>query len=287
MSSLQYIADPSKIDLSFSFDGMKAGGYSEDDLYAAGATTFPAKLRIPRSEWDDRIALQDKFKSAAIDYSARFTHQGNSHECVTHASIQAFEAAYNRQFASLLYAIYFAPLSLYTRITGGRQWGGSVVNDALREMMSRGLLPEHDGPEWLGGKGGQAKKFKATIHQTSGRSEEHWPTKGWITERQFPEGWLMTARHFRVLEAFYIPDREAHASALLHGFCVVNGRQGHSIPHMKLVKSEGRYLSKYRDSYNTDRYDSESLWGGGYCIASVTAPDDPKIPAGSDMRQAA
>lgn len=287
MNSLDCPIDESQLDLSFTFDGMLEDGYSEGELYAAGATNFPDKLRIPRSDWDDRIADQDKHASAAIDYSARFTHQGNSHECVCHASTQSFEVAYNRQFAGVKHAVYFSPLCLYTRITGGRQWGGSVVNYALRELMARGTLPEHDGPEWLGGKGGQAKRFKATVHQTSGRSEDHWPTKGWITERQFAEGWEATAKHFRVLEAWYIPDREAHASALLHGYCVVNGRQGHSIPHVKLVKSGGRYLSKYRDSYLVDRFDSEGLWGGGYAIASVTAPDDPKKPAGSEMREVA
>jgi len=284
MSSLNVYISPSLIDTPHEFDGMLPDGYGEADLFSAGATRFPDKLRIPRSDWDDFIKQHDENKSSALNYSARFTHQGNSHECVCHASIQSFEIAYNRQLASIKYAIYFSPLALYTRITGGRQWGGSVVMDALRELMNRGAIPEHDGPEWLGGRGGQIRKFKVTAHQTSGRTEDHWPTKGWLRESQFPEGWQQTARHFRVLEAFTIPDREAHASALLRGWCVVNGRNGHSIPHTQLVKNENRYLSRYRDSYNVDRYDSESLWGGGFAIAAVTVPNDPARPAGSEMR---
>lgn len=285
MSSLTLQIDPALIDVPHEFHGMKSEGYSESDLYAAGAVAFPDKFRVPRSEWDDRIAEQDKHKSAALDYSARWTHQGGSHECVCHASVQAFEIAYNRQFAGLKHAFYGSPLALYTIITGGTQWGGSVVNHALREMMARGILPEHDGPDWLGGKGGQAKRFKHTVHQTSGRSEDHWPTKGWITPRQLPEGHEQTSKHFRVLEAYYIPDQTAHFSALLLGWTVVNGRQGHSICHGKPVKSEKRYLSKYRDSYERDLYDSEALWGGGFAISVVTAPDDPTRPAGADMKE--
>lgn len=285
MSSLDLQIDPAIIDVAFQPDGMNADGYSEFDLCAAGAVNFPDSLVIPRSEWDHWISENDKHKSSGFDYSARWTHQGNSHECVSHASIQSFEIAYNRQFAGLKYAFYGSPVALYTRITGGRQWGGSNVNDALREMMARGVIPEHDGPDWLGGKGGQAKRFKATVQQTAGRTEEHWPTKGWITERQFPQGWEQTSRHFRVLEAFYIGSREQHFSALLHGYGIVNGRSGHSICHCKCVKSNGKYLSMYRDSYNRDLYDSEGMTGGGYAIAVVTSPDDPTKPAGADMKE--
>jgi hypothetical protein len=66
---------------------------------------------------------------------------------------------------------------------------------------------------------------------------------------------------------------------------VVNGRGGHSICHVKPTKDSSRYLSKYRDSYNRDLYDSEGMTGNGYCIASVTMPNDPEKPAGADMKE--
>lgn len=283
MSAFGLKIDQRLIDVAFKSDGMIEGSDSHDALCAAGATALPDDLRIPRSDWDDWIREAEKYKSFPIDYSARFTHQGNSHECVCHAATQLFECAYNRQ-VSKERAVYFSPVALYTRITGGRQWGGSVVNEAMREMMSRGMLPEHDGPEWLGGKSGQAGKFKATVHQTAGRSEDHWPTKGWIRESGFPSGWASTARHFRVVEGYYIRDAIDHFSCVVR-WGVGNGRNGHAIPHVAIVKDDrGRYLSKYRDSYNVDRYDTESLWGGGYCIRSVTTPDDPAKPAGEDMK---
>jgi hypothetical protein len=186
--------------------------------------------------------------------------------------------AYNRQLGGLEHDVWFSPLALYTRITGGRQWGGSSVIDSMYEMIEKGMLPEHDGPE---GKNSQHEKFKHTVHQTAGRTEGWWPTKGWINPRELPDGWEETAEHFRALEVYTVPDREAHASALLHGFCTVNGRNGHSIPHMRLVKDGSRYLSKYKDSYNEFRYDSERLWGGGYIIRATTTPHNPSNPAES------
>lgn len=283
MSSFDFV-NPALIDVPFVFDGMKDQGYSESELCAAGAIQFPDSLLIPRGDWDDWISENDKYKASGIDFSARWTHQGGSHECVCHAATQSFEIAYNRQFADLEHAVYFSPVALYTRITGGRQSGGSNVNDSLRELMARGAIPEHDGPEWLGGKGGQAKRFKVTLHQTAGRTEEHWPTKGWIRESEFPAGWEQTARHFRVTEAYYIGSGEQHFSALLRGLAVVNGRSGHSICHCKVTKSGSKYLSKYRDSYNRDLFDSEGMTGGGYAISVVTMPHDPTKPAGSEMK---
>lgn len=284
MSNLNLPIPDDLIDVTFDkFDGMLDVGYSEEELCAAGASPFPDKFRIPRSEWDDRIREHEKFQSSADFYGSHFTHQGKSHECTAHAATQVFEVAWNRQFAGTSHAVWFSPLALYTRLTGGRQWGGSMVSAALRLMMSEGLLPEHDGP---GGQNDQQKRFKHTVHQTSGRSESHWPTKGWIRPSDLPEGWQETAKHFVALEAFTIPsgDREAHASCLLQGWALGNGREGHAIPHKVLCKRDRDYLSKYRDSYNVWRFDSERLWGGGYCIRAVTHPADASRPAGEQMK---
>lgn len=261
--------DKDLIDVEFSFDGL-VGNYSEDELLHAGAKSFPDSLLVDRSEYDDRISELEKHKASADYFSGRFTNQANSHECVCHAAHQAFMIAYNRQFNGMDHDIWFSPLALYTRITNGRRWGGSNVMQSMYEMIEHGMIPDHDGPD---GKLAQTKLFDHTLHETSGRTEDWWPTKGWITPRELPEGWKETAKHFRALEVYTVPDREAHASCLLRGLCVVNGRNGHSIPHVRLIKENGRYLSKYKDSYKIYRYDSERLWGGGYVIRSVTTPD--------------
>ena len=267
--------DPKLIDVEFEFDGSQGNYDDEQNWYSAGASEFPAKYLIDRSEWSDRIREMEKHKAFAEHFSDRFTHQGKSHECVCHAAQQLFMAAYNRQLGGTKHSVYFSPLSLYTRITDGTRWGGSNVQRSLRVLMSEGILPEHDGPA---GKNSQYKRFRHTLHQTSGRDMPHWPTNGWVKPNRLPDGWEETAKHFRVIEAFTIPERKAHASALLHGWAVCNGRNGHSIPHMALKKDGRKYLSKYKDSYNLYRYDSEKLWGGGYCIRAVTLPDDPNRP---------
>jgi len=263
--------DPKQIDVEFSFDGMQEVP-PDDEMLHAGLKYLPDSFYIPRSEWDDRIREHEKNKSSADYFSGRFTHQGNSHECVCHAAQQLFMTAYNRQFNGLGHDVWFSPLALYTRITGGRRWGGSNVRDSCEEMIARGMLPDHDGPA---GDNAQTKIYEHTLHQTSGRTEDHWPTSGWVTPRQLPDGWETTAKQFRALEVYLIPrEVEAHASVLLHGMALSNGRQGHSIGHVKLIKENGRYLSQYKDSYNVMRYDSERwMDSGGFCIRSVTTPD--------------
>lgn len=267
--------DPKLVDVEFEFDGLSSD-IKEDDLVYAGAKRLPSEFYVDRSEWDDRIREHEKHKSSADFFSGRFTHQANSHECVCHAAQQAFMTAYNRQLGGLEHDVWFSPLALYTRITGGRRWGGSSVIDSMYEMVERGMIPDHDGPA---GNLSQVDKFKHTLHQTSGRTEDWWPTTGWVNPSKLPDGWEETAKHFRALEVYTVPNEEAHASCLLQGLCVVNGRNGHSIPHMNLVKDDGRYYSRYKDSYNEFRYDSERLWGGGYVIRSTTMPHDPSNPA--------
>jgi len=272
--------DDHEIDVEFKWDGMQTEP-TVDEFLQAGAETFPDKHRIPRSEWDDRIREHEKHHSSADYFSDRFTEQLDSHECVCHAASQLFLCAYNRQLGGTQNSVWPSPLSLYTRNTNGKQWGGSNVLDSLRELVSNGFLPENDGPEWLGGKGGQQQRFKHTVKQTSGEN----PRQDWIKPSDLPDGWQDTARHFRVLEWYTIPDAEAFASAILNGWGVSNGRQGHSIPHLSIVKDGKNYLSRYKDSYNVFRFDSERLWNnGGFCIRSVTMPDDPTKPAGGDMK---
>jgi len=272
--------NPKLIDVSHMPDGM-LDNPSEYDLMCAGAIKFPKEYYIPKNEWADRIEQVDLNQSAALDFSARFTHQGRSHECVHHATTQGTECVYNRQLGTIDYAVYLSPLFGYSLATNGRERGGSNVMDALYQSMEVGRIPEFDGPD---GQNTQYDKFLHTMHQTSGRSETHWPKSGWVKPRRFPRGYEQTAKHFKILEAWAIPNADAHMSALLHGFPIINGRKGHSICHGRAVKDGRKFLSMYRDSYNRDLYDSLKLLGGGFCITSVSMPDDPNEPTGDDVQ---
>ena len=277
------IIDPKLIDVELPFAGLD-GGDSENELLSTGNAVkpFPAKYRIDKSEWRDRIHEQEKHNASAERFSARLFDQGDSHECVYHQLCQGMEIARNRQMGGTDHAVYLSPLAGYTRATGGRRYGGSNVRDSLTLAIEEGMLPEFDGP---GGDNEQYKKFKHTVQQTSGRDEDHWPTTGFITPRRLPEGYEKTARHFRVLEAYTIGDEVDHISSLLRGWAVGNGRSGHSILHARAVISDrDKILSRYLDSYKIARYDSLRMLGGGYCIRSVTMPDDPTQPVGEQVK---
>lgn len=286
MSVFGVSIDPRNIDVAHVPDGMIDGTDAESEMKGAGVTDFPDSLRYDKAIWDDVMREAERTQSAPEHYSMRFTHQGNSHCCVYHARTQLFEICYARQLGKQ-WGIWTSPLFGYRENKGPNgQWGGANVSEAFRRGMSVGFLPEFDGPDWLGGKNGQYAKFLHTMAQTAGRSEEHWPQKGW--PRSLPEGYEQTAKHFRILGGYWIRDEVDHFSATMR-FGMSNGRNGHSIPHVNIVKSDsGAYLSKYKDSYNRFLYDSMRLWNsGGYCICAVTMPDDPSRPAGTDMKQPA
>ena len=288
MNSFDFVVDKNNLDLTFNdgiFRGYVEGSDSGEALMGVGVKEFPQELYIPESDWDDWIRENDKHECWPENYSSRFTHQGNSHECVYHCRTQCFETTYN-QMVGMEHCVWTSPLAGYRHDKGPNgQIGGANVEESLKHAMSVGMLPEHDGPEWLGGKGGQVKHFKHTVNQTAGRSEDHWPTKGW--PRELPEGWEQTSKHFIVLEAFWIPNQDAHVSAILRRRAVGNGRSGHSIPHVRIVKdSSGKYYSRYKDSYTVFRQDSLGMTGNGYCINAVKIPSDPKKPAGADMKEA-
>jgi hypothetical protein len=110
----------------------------------------------------------------------------------------------------------------------------------------------------------------------------------WLAFTKYPSDFENTSRHFRPLEVINIASWEQHFCLLLHGIAVGNGRSGHSIPHVRAVKRDGKWYSRYKDSYDVFRYDSISAVRNGvnaaYGIASFTRPDDWLKPAGSDMK---
>lgn len=284
MNSFNFIIND--VDLSYNdgkFRGYIEGSDSGEALMGVGVKEFPQELYIPRVDWDDWIRENDKYECWPENYSSHFTNQSPTSECVYHCRTQCFETTYN-QMVGMEYCVWTSPLHGYRHDKGPNgERGGAMVNESLKHAMSVGLLPEFDGAAWMGGNNGQHKRFKHTMHQTGGIGKPHWPVHGW--PRELPEGWEETAKHFVVLEAFWIPNTDAHVSAILRRRAVGNGRSGHSIPHVRIVKdASGKYLSRYKDSYDVFRHDTLGMTGGGYCINAVKTPDDPKYPAGADMK---
>lgn len=251
---------------------------------AAGVIDFPDSYWIDPKDWEDKARENDKYGTWAEDYSNRFTNQSPTHECTCMALLQCCEIAWNRQRGSKDDAVWFSALGTYEE-ANPRIRGGASVRGVLKLAMARGMVPEHDGPA---GPGTQQSKFKFTRCGTMGKgnaTQSHGP---WLPYKDYPAGHRDTSRHFRPLEIINVASWEQHFCLLLNGLAVGNGRSGHSIPHVRAVKRDGKWFSKYKDSYDLFRYDSISMVrsgvGAAYCIASMTRPDDWKRPAGEDMK---
>ena len=239
---------------------------ADDERYG---DEFPAALIIPRGEWQQWITSNQAAGFSLTLYNDTLNYQAPEHSCVSNATETAVRVVRNRQLG-LKHVVKLSPMSLYCRMNSHR-WGGSNVFANLEESSARGILPE-DTPQNKTRFGSQVARQNAVYFPKS----------------DLPAGWQNTAKHFRPLKFFRVSTKEQFASALLRGFPVVNGRSGHSICHLELVCRDGRFLSKYADSYGTQRgdggylYDSEEKWAtsGAWCLLSVTMPDDPAHPAG-------
>jgi len=242
---------------------------------------FHSHLWIEENLWKDYARDNDKYKTWPESWRTHFTHQGNSHECVTHAFTQCFEITWNRQRMSKEDCVWFSPLSLYSEANPNIR-GGTYLHKVLRIARERGVLPENNGPE---GSGSQKLKFKHTLHQTAGRSNEGGGP--WVTLRRFPVGWKDTARHFKPDEVINISSWQQIICCLLRGLPVWVGRAGHSIPYTFVGWEGNSIFVGYPDSYNVIRYDSirniRASANGALAIASTTIPDDWEKPAGEDM----
>jgi len=265
------------VDMAAKFDTVEEFG-------ALGAQdfSFHSHLDINESLWKDYATENDKYKTWAEDYRTHFTHQGNSHECVSHAFTQWFEITWNKQSGTKNHSVWFSPLSIYCE-ANPRQWGGTYLHKVLSIARNRGILPEHNGPE---GSGSQKLKFQHTLHQTAGRNDDG--NGKWVRfPNGMPSGWQETARHFKPLEVINLSSWKQIVCCLLNGIPVWVGRKGHSITYTFVAWSNGRIVAGYPDSYNVIRYDSvnniKSAASGALALGNTTLPDDWNKPAGDEM----
>ena len=263
-------------------------GFEDEDTVenfaVAGFIDFPDKYWIDPKDWEDKARENDKYGTWAEDFSNRFTNQSPTHECTCHCLTQCCEVAWNRQRGSKEDAVWFSPLGIYEE-ANPRVRGGASVRGVLKLAMARGMVPEHDGPA---GPGTQQSRFKFTRVGTMGKGNSTQSHGKWLPYKEYPVGHRDTSKHFRPLEIINVASFEQHFCLLLNGLAVGNGRSGHSITHVRLVKRDGKWYSKYKDSYDLFRFDSISMVksgvGAAYAIASMTRPDDWKRPAGADMK---
>lgn len=287
--------DPALIDVPLSEEsGYPAHLAAEDTtdalMQACGSAsrTFPKALWIEPKDWPDKVRENDKYNTWPRNYSDRFTNQSPSHECVYHSAVRGVESCRNRQ-RGIIYAdgpkkggryaesaeagsVWLSVLSGYAE-ANPNQWGGSNVRGSLELITRRGLLPDKIQPRDYG--------FKHQLQGTSGKGNSNQSGGGWVSVRQFPEGWQETAKWFRILEAIFPGSWEEAVCLVLHGMMVHVGRSGHAVPWCRWVPGQGM---EYQDSYDRFLYDSvgtvRSAWQGSFAVASVVTPDSWDKPAG-------
>lgn len=250
--------------------GDQFGGWIESEEDLTFGADFPDTFLVPRSEWKDRCAERKKLGYSLGNFYGYVYNQSPESSCV-HNSAAACMGI--RRCVSLgeKYRIVTSPMSSYSQVARSRN-SGSTMWGAMEYLTEHGQLPASTF--------GQDKIFKHTFHENT------------PFNRKLPDGWEVTARHFRVMPDgwFKISSREQFASALFNDMPICYGRRGHSICAEDVIDEGKRFLVSYRDSYSTKRgnngrlYDTESNWGtgGAWCCHSVRLPSDPKKPAGAD-----
>jgi hypothetical protein len=263
-----------------------AGEDTRDVLYAvcgSASRDFPKALWIEPRDWEEKARENDEYKTWAINYIDRFTHQGDSHECTCHALRVLFESARNRQrgiiFAdgpkvneryaeSALGSVWVSALSIYAK-ANPRQWGGANCKATLEIALRDGFMPEPTQPRDYG--------FKHTLHGTAGgQSAKNQSTGRWVRESDFPDGYEETAIHLKPDEVIFPDEWEQAVCLLLHGYALEYGRNGHAVPPAIWNVRESK--AGYVDSYNRILWDSLATFKrasqGCFAIATTRTPDD-------------
>lgn len=244
-----------------------SGGWIESDEDRTFGSAFPDELLIHRGNWRDKIEDRQAVGYMNAGYSSEPFNQERESSCVYNAAAGCLQLVRNFNLGRS-HEVILSPMSGYCRVARSRH-SGSTMSGALEETSQYGLLPSSGH--------GQPGTFRHTFHENA----------PFARERQLPNGWKDTARHFRTLEWLRIDDREQFGSALLQAspMPICYGRSGHSIRGDDMVWTRGQFLCRSCNSYGLSGddgwlYDTERLWaiGGAWACRVVTLPDDPTRP---------
>jgi hypothetical protein len=166
------------------------------------------------------------------------------HNCVYAATAQATQIIQAKQFG-------VNNVRLLSWISGYRHNGtrvsGSSVPGAAVWMEGTGLQPRSDD-----------QRVKDDI--AAGRYKHAHPATGYGTAQA--SGWKETARHFRTHEWFKVTTVGAFVSALINGWVILGGRDGHCVCHVRPMLDGGKIISMYANSWGTDFGATHEIAGG-------------------------
>jgi len=198
-----------------------------EELCASMAAYEDSQPMIDRSQWQSVADYIAKSMGGLVFLIYMILNQGREGSCVGNAVTQGVMMKLAEQFGKLA-ATALSAISIYKRI-GRSPSSGAMVSDALDEVRSRGILPL-DTP---------ANRAKFGAHVM--------PATGFHTP--FPSGWEETAKQFKIDEYFVVRTYEGLISALLSGYPVIVGRDGHSITYCGVVFVNGKIYVVYVNSW--------------------------------------
>ncbi len=200
--------------------------------------TFPKATTvletIPKGEWSNLWEDAPGCES----YVSKIKDQWREGSCAGNSAVMGEQIAINTAIGNAK-GLELSAMSVYKR-TGRSSSSGSNVITNLKEIRDRGVLPL-DTPE------------NRTRFSNVPEVNHFHPATGF--SRPLPSGWQETAKHFRTLEWWDIPDVNSFFTCLLKGFPVVYGRDGHSICGVRGVFRNNKWQVKYANSWG-------STWNG-------------------------
>jgi hypothetical protein len=199
---------------------------------------------IPRSQWNDLIGTVDLRPKVN-----QVLDQDGVGSCATESTTQALMIA--REVAGHPFEL-LNPWSIY-RVTSGGSDNGSSIDENLEYAREYGVLPE-----------------------------SYWPrSKGWRAVP--PTGWKDVAAQYRIDEFFDIRNTEEVGTALLLGFPVVFGWDGHSCVMTSLKSSTvAGYANSWGDwgdeGFGTVKLSSINFSYGAFAVRTATSDGGLVVP---------
>jgi hypothetical protein len=216
---------------------------------------------IPRNQWDGLIESVDEDESGLDSLVVEIKNQKQESSCASNATAQGGQIVQGAQYG-LLNVVLLSAISLYNRVRGGRD-AGSTIYENLEESAARGFVPL-DTPT-------NREAFGDIVMPATGLNAA------------FPANWEPTGKMFAATEWYDIGSFDGFVTAILRGFPVVYGRQGHAICGCRVVKQNGVLKIKYANSWGVwgDKgfgYDTEGMLSsaipsyGAFALRSMVVP---------------
>lgn len=221
--------DPKFVDYDFTKDPNYVQGYTgkqTDSMKACMASYGDVAHVYTDAQLKEAAAKIKDAGGSASRLVTRILNQSQEGSCVGNGSTQGNQIVQAKQFGRDR-VVQLSAMSLYKRIGRSAQ-SGAVVSDAWKEMQDRGIIPL-DTPE-------NKERFKHT-HPATGFS------------KPLPQGWEETAAMFKGLEATIIDSMAELLSALVDGFPVIVGREGHCICYCDPLFEDGKWHVVYANSW--------------------------------------